>query len=526
MVRPKLLIFSIWVFLLVTGTDNILTTEIEKKEAANLSKLKVCMHVLAESISQSNKNLSKSQKVQKMILEKFCFHKVVEYDEENQALKNNQRMVENLLHGPREVRKALTDDQMAKLNKQVEDTKKNENSDNNTRCFSCLGLFEKQYLNRFMHKDGKPACHHSTCNACETAYHDMYGDRCVICRKLSVKAICTYLENFYAMQPEQPRIFDGSSLAFLISTGAMTVLSIYITAENPMEGVWKVYIPGIGEGAYGENGGFLKVFSAFGVQQLIRDMWGFYFLDSTYFLFVTRNSTSLLMDARGIAYLVLPIVTALTAAVNLDVASVMTMIPLSLFVSDLYLKGGTIVSTRFSKFAELFPQVQFMERQTPKPLKGIKKFVNLFATNFLFWDFMGAMATAFNSAVWAEHGILISSIVNKIIYWDTYIASLTLAPVSESGQFWAKAMSYINVVFVAGLLMQKMWGDFKESRPTFNLKELGLFLFAGFAMQHSDLIQEGFLFINFAGMALLTIKLVHYICSGKCINCDPTVPNN
>lgn len=522
MVRPKLLTFSIWAFLLVTmqGMEIQLTP-------ASTSKWKKFFDVLAESIDQSDESLSKLQQWQKMKFQKCCCcrHKVVdamEYDEEN---------LENLLHDQREretqERMPLTAEQKEKLTTAMDDTKKNENSDYNTRCLSCMDLFEKQFLNRFIHKDGSTPFHHSTCYACERDYHDMYGDNCAFCRKPSDRAICTYLDDFYAIQPKQPRIFDGSSLAFFISSSAMTVLSIYITANNPMEGVWNIYIPGGGEGGeYGENGAFLKVLSAFGVQQLARNIWGFYFLVSTYFLYVTRNSTSLLMDVRGITYLVLPMITALmTTANQLDGASVMTIIPLSLFVSDLYLKGDIIASARFSKFTERFPQIQFMQTHIMKPRKGIDKFAYSFATNFLVWDFMGAIATAFNSAVWAQHGILISSIVNNMIYWDTYIETFSLFPQTTSGQSWASALSYINVFFVAGLLADKMIGDFKKSRPTFNFKELGLFLCAGFAMQHSDLIQEGFLFINFAGMALLTIKLMHYIFNCKCCN-GPTPQNN
>jgi hypothetical protein len=76
-VRPKLLIFSIWAFLLVTGTNRLLMqgsqgTEIEKEDAT-LSKWKAWMHVLAESIARSNESLSKSQQVQKMMFEKFCY---------------------------------------------------------------------------------------------------------------------------------------------------------------------------------------------------------------------------------------------------------------------------------------------------------------------------------------------------------------------------------------------------------------------------------------------------------------------
>jgi len=382
-------------------------------------------------------------------------------------------------------------------------------SKNNSVCLGCMYLFENEVLNEYEHTPG-PGSHYSICYRCNLESGDMFsGAKCAHCRRPSRKKLSAFLIDKASKNIDSGasvRIFDGSVLSICLTTFIMGILSTKITMENPM-----IANSGVNDyfGERGEGGqlNLSHLFTMWDIQQLARDTWWYYFMVSTYFMYRTRGSFSMLIDNRGSLLLLIPFFTGIMTHFNLDVASWMTILPLLPFVFDIYFKKNFIGSKRFTQFNHRFPQLECMSTNIINESKGCTKFTETFAYNFLYWDIMGSIAQAYNSVVLDQSGKVISKMVNLFVNASCIVASNGFAHCDASGDTAGKVFAVLNVFIIGAVGTGVMLYDFANKKPVFNFKQLGLFLFSSFALQHSEILQDMFVVINFGSMAVILLVL-------------------
>lgn len=468
MIKLRILILLVLSCLLV-----IQSTDIE------LLAKKSLKHALFKSIYQPDEDLDLLQRCQKCFWKRYCkncYAKSDDYDEEIPMIQNlydeESPMIQNLLISRQD--EPLSANELKHLTTPLEDTTKNKNSDLNTTCISCLELYEKQYLNQYNHNDGS-APHYSNCYRCEIDYVNQYsGTICASCRKPSSKRSSQYVRIKRFTPAPAARIFDGSSLSTVISSLTMTILSFLIVRnmENVNDSL-------VGENNF-EEITQSKLFSLLNMQVVTGFTWLWYFAISIYFLCQKKYSTSLLIDTRGVFYLLVPIIIGFITNYNIDAGSFLTMIPTVLFVLDMYFKGGKIVSLQFQQFNREYPQIHCMQTNYDEEPQGKWfKFLAPVGRIFYYLDVMALIGLT--NARFEGHDIC--SEIDPLLWGIQQIKSThTLLPILYSA-------------LLCSCLLMKIGWDFYYRRPRFNFREGFMFFFSMIAIFSSE-IQCGAFAIN------------------------------
>lgn len=488
MVRLKLLALSIYAILLVGvyGSEFLLQ--------------------IVDSFNQRDRDLDRFQRLQKRCYRCLsCGYLRREiYNQDDEETNSKSGLVNRLLHNPYLTIEELPNSEIQMLKNPLEENEKNVNSDQNSVCIACYRLFEKKYLNEYVHTN-RTEPHYSTCYECELDSGDMWrGNRCAYCRQPSKKGLSKFLLGLLdEANGVQTRIFDGSVLGLWISTFAMSIISTKLTMYDLMKPL------GENENMSGEG---VQIFSWKALEMLHRDTWWYYFLVSTYFLHQTRSSFSILINTRGALYMLLPLTTGYIANIDPDFASYLSMFSVSLFAADIYFgKNNWIVSKRFGQVMHRWPQVQFMRTQIIAEPKGWSKICQTVGYNVLYWNWMGSLATAYDSVVWQKYGSTISTMTNWFVHDACVISTQDLMERcgTPQGETAGKVFAILNTFIVSLVSLGIMVRDFRNRKAVFNFKQAGFFLFATFALRHSTELQNIFVAINFGGMAaILVIGLI------------------
>jgi len=403
------------------------------------------------------------------------------------------------------------------------DNEANSNSDNNARCLFCQYLYEKEKLAYCAHMQSE-INHHSFCFDCLCETPHLYGtEKCFTCRQdVREVKMCDLLQGAFnelgmgqgPLVPvlnegirvpildenalngplalnARPHIrikYDGALLATVISSWSMFALSCYITSAKKELGDAR------------SNGEFQYTFS-FDLEQLSRDTYGYLALLSTYFLYDTRTAATILIDKRGLSYLLLPIMTlALTAHGHLNTASLFTIIPLFVYIFDLYtanLRKTFFVSPRFGKFTAMLPQLK---------LTGINQ--ELMQETSIWCHIMEQLW--YNLQYWNLMGSLVAPFVNWKMTKDTY------NDFGEMDDTTVKIGAGVNAIIAFAIMFRSHKDAYDKNKLILTFNQLGQFFLSTFMVRHSSpALLEMFLFINIIFTSGIFAKLIYRLCK-KC----------
>jgi hypothetical protein len=188
-------------------------------------------------------------------------------------------------------------------------------------------LFKYEHINQ----EEEPHFHYSTCYDCEQRYGDLHdATKCAYCRKPSTKKFPSFFVDNHLVVT---RFYDDSSIAIAISSMSMAALS------------WC-------HGRIHEQNATILDIKTFN-----QNTWMFLSIVSFLFVCHVRKSVSILFDYRGLAFLLLPILNAIIAQYDSDMASSISMSTLlSIFVQLLSTKKSFIISDRFYQYMSFFPE--------------------------------------------------------------------------------------------------------------------------------------------------------------------------
>jgi uncharacterized Tic20 family protein len=401
------------------------------------------------------------------------------------------------------------------------DNQVNGDDDNNARCLFCQYLYEKEKLAYVAHSQSE-INHHSFCLDCLCETPHLYGtDKCFTCRQ-NVREVkmCGLLQGAFdelgmgqgpllnqairvpildenaVNEPlalnARPHIrikYDGALLATVISSWSMFALSCYITSAKKELG-----------DAH-SNGEFQYTFS-FDLEQLSRDTYGYLALLSTYFLYDTRTAATILIDKRGLSYLLLPIVTlALTAHGHLNTASLFTIIPLFVYIFDLYtanLRKTFFVSPRFGKFAARLPQLKLtgMNQELMQKTSILCHIKEQVWYNLQYWNLMGSLVAPF---------------VNWKMTKDTY------NDFGEMDDTTVKIGAGVNAIIAFAIMFSSHKDAYDKNKLIITFNQLGQFFLSTFMVRHSSpALLEMFLFINIIFTSGIFAKLIYRLYKKCC----------
>merc|ERR1711959_181794 len=225
---------------------------------------------------------------------------------------------------------------------------------------------------------------------------------------------------------------------------------------------------------------------------------------------------SILFDIRGVIMMLITIFMGIITTVNMDVASYLVNIPLLFMVVDIFFgKAKTFVSQRFGQYVKRYPQILMMETNYMNTTeKGCKKYLNYFVNTYLYCNTFGAISAAANMEVWATRGSFITTMSNWFTSGACAIGSHGMARCNPKGTTAAKILLGINVAFMMICLIGKLGYDFSQKRPIFNYKEGILLAMAAFMLNHSFVVENVFIAINFGEMVVMFVLGLCLLCMG------------
>lgn len=509
MEKSKLSMLLIWVFLLV-GLHGM---EINNNCVIHEPK-KGLLTILKESVTtQRNCECNCFQKSQialwKCVFRCFC---CINVDDCRENLLVSHDNLEN-----QEDRNGVSQDQINYLKQALDDDAIN-TDEGNGNCLFCMKVFPGNALSSFVHTSELNIGaykHFCLCYECSDEQGDFCNHMkiCPICR-CDVRPPpeeCDYLKNAGKVRTLTRRKYDDNALMLMITSFGMMCMSIYLTEDFKGMGLMKRFM-----GEYnGETNKNDQFFTPFDFQQLARNMWGYYFVVSSKFVYDTTNAQSLVLDGRGAMYLV--ILGSTISLVKYDCgnyAAGLTILALIPFVADMFIFGsGLVASKRFERYNYRFPQLSCMETNYMKEHKSkLAKYGDIAATLFLAGDVFSSVVTFFNTCQ-GDIPQIVVDIVNGCLGASCAINSYGTYKCTPSGKGFTIFFALVNMIATAVAIFFKLKYDAAaEHRPVYTYQKLALYLFIGFTLMHAPAILNAFVWFNYIVIIIGVICLVVAIC--------------